>query len=432
VGGFFSKDEILAVAYYRTHPAEAHGEGHEGGGHAGTGPAYAEAAEGEAATTNDAGAGHDEDGHASDGHGSTAHSAVAHGENDEGEVAAAITVAGNDRAEYPWLYWLPVIIAYVTPFYMMRVWWLTFMGKPRDEHVYEHAHESKLMYIPLVVLAVGTLWASYFVCRPLVNGSDPGREWGHPETLLVPTIDGSHDFALMHGPHDALKTEVGFAWVAGFVLAFLVYRNGLELPRKLAVAFWPVHATLQRKFFFDDVYNAFLVGGTRVVAGISRLFDTYIVDGLVNLAGWVTERLSVLSGLVLDARGLIHRAFEGNTDKTITFLIFLMFAGVALTGVVGMIEGTPVLKDGMPVFLAFALAAIWVMLGIDGFVNDIGTAAWRVAGWARSGQDGRIRHYVMFAAAGAVVVVLAILFWDTLFASGVTEQASALRDSHEG
>ncbi len=45
--------------------------------------------------------------------------------------------------------------ASITAFYMFRLWFMTFIGKPRDHHVYEHAHESpKVMYMPLVVLAV--------------------------------------------------------------------------------------------------------------------------------------------------------------------------------------------------------------------------------------------------------------------------------------
>ena len=32
---------------------------------------------------------------------------------------------------------------------------MTFAGKPRDHHVYDHAHESpQVMYVPLVVLSV--------------------------------------------------------------------------------------------------------------------------------------------------------------------------------------------------------------------------------------------------------------------------------------
>ena len=65
------------------------------------------------------------------------------------------------------MFWLAIITAYITPFYMMRCWWMTFMGKPRDEQVHKHAHEMPLMYVPLAVLAVGTLVSSYFIFRPL-------------------------------------------------------------------------------------------------------------------------------------------------------------------------------------------------------------------------------------------------------------------------
>ncbi len=45
--------------------------------------------------------------------------------------------------------------AAITAFYMFRLWYMTFAGKPRDQHRYDHAHESPpIMYVPLVILAV--------------------------------------------------------------------------------------------------------------------------------------------------------------------------------------------------------------------------------------------------------------------------------------
>ncbi|MDP6676498.1 MAG: proton-conducting transporter membrane subunit, partial [Pirellulales bacterium] len=32
--------------------------------------------------------------------------------------------------------------AFITAFYMFRLWFMTFAGSPRDQHVFEHAHES--------------------------------------------------------------------------------------------------------------------------------------------------------------------------------------------------------------------------------------------------------------------------------------------------
>ncbi|MDX1948646.1 MAG: proton-conducting transporter membrane subunit [Pirellulaceae bacterium] len=45
--------------------------------------------------------------------------------------------------------------AAMTSCYMFRMWFMTFVGQPRDEHAYDHAHESPpIMHIPLVILAI--------------------------------------------------------------------------------------------------------------------------------------------------------------------------------------------------------------------------------------------------------------------------------------
>src|SRR5262249_39288579 len=57
---------------------------------------------------------------------------------------------------------LPLVTAGITCFYMFRMWILTFTGKPKDQHIHEHAHESPwLMTAPLILLAVfsvGVAW----------------------------------------------------------------------------------------------------------------------------------------------------------------------------------------------------------------------------------------------------------------------------------
>src|SRR5262249_48989404 len=58
----------------------------------------------------------------------------------------------------PWaglFFILAVFGAALTTCYMFRMWFMTFVGQPRDHHAYEHAHESPpVMTLPLVVLAV--------------------------------------------------------------------------------------------------------------------------------------------------------------------------------------------------------------------------------------------------------------------------------------
>jgi len=358
LGGYFSKDEILAVAWHRVYGAEHHGAA--AGEHAASVPGLRDS--GIEGLREDNGrvvlASYTEEPTAR-GHDSEAPQ-VGEATGEHAEDAAAAHVGGHAGAfEKPgpawlWLalFWVPVGIAYVTPFYMMRAWWLTFMGKPRDHHVYDHAHESPLMWLPLVVLAVGTFVASYVIFRPLVAAAAPAG-------LLTQVFDGAagsaselapHATMIDHGAHAALAKIVGFAFVAGFFVAIVIYARGLVVGEKLKRAFLPLHTVLEHKFYFDELYGAVFVGGTHVLKNVSYAFDKYVVDGLVNLSAWLTERISAFSGYVLD-KGLV-----------------------------------------------------------DGLVNGVGAGTMKLGGLVRSPQIGRVRNYILCAAGSAAVVVVWIAF----------------------
>jgi len=218
LGGFFSKDEILAVAYtrsyiwekgdYKKHVPRAHGhdernEPHESDEHASTG--------GEAeprvrlANMQAHGEGHAEAG--------ASHGLTPAAPGDHGEAGKAAIFAGTEALP-PWMFWLAIITAYITPFYMMRAWWLTFMGKPRDEHVHHHAHETPMMYVPLVVLAAGTLVASYFLFRYLIADAAGAAT----DAAMVMAIDGElHTPAIAAAHHSVgLGRRRGVrGWVPG-------------------------------------------------------------------------------------------------------------------------------------------------------------------------------------------------------------------------
>jgi len=340
IGGYFSKDEILAVAYERTFNWSALGYGtspgqppaadHAGPAHTMLGGATARLA---ADAPGDHGAG--------DGH--------------EHQAAIAKTIPPLPKL----MFWLPIIIAYVTPFYMMRCWWLTFMGKPRDHHVHEHAHESPLMYGPLVVLALGTAVFSYVLFREYIAEAGAAAA----NAPLIVAIDGEHHTDNMLGivhesgegltaPHSALAGLVGFAWLVGMGLAVLIYRNGLAIAERLR-KYWPlswIYVALEQKLFFDHVYDTVLVGGTKwVLAQLSRAFDTYIVDGVPNLLGRATVELANFSGRVVDAGG------------------------------------------------------------VDGFIDGLAETTQAAGALVRQPQTGRIRNYILFGTAGASLVLIAIV-----------------------
>ena len=68
-------------------------------------------------------------------------------------VASALAFSEKNPGHFL-LFALPLITAGITSFYMFRLWFMTFWGKPRDQHVYDHAHESPwIMCVPLLILA---------------------------------------------------------------------------------------------------------------------------------------------------------------------------------------------------------------------------------------------------------------------------------------
>jgi NADH-quinone oxidoreductase subunit L len=263
IGGFYSKDEILAVAYYRHQGAQAvsHDAQNSGLPDARIVPVGLPPAQ------------------------------------EQGEVAASNNHAGGDKL--PWLlFMLPMAIAYITPFYMGRCYVLTFLGRPRDEHVHKHAHESPMMYGPLLILAAMTLVSGWYLFRESVAGAAPAA------TPLVAAIDGVH--GVPHAIHAALASRVGFAFVVGLLGAWLIYRNGLataERIRRMPIV-RVAYTVAWNKFYFDHLYNFLLLGGTKTLAVICRLFDNWIVDGIVNASAYVTERISRFSGVVLDNMGV--------------------------------------------------------------------------------------------------------------------------------
>ncbi len=95
-------------------------------------------------------------------------------------ILAAALEFGWEQPAHLIIFILLLLTAGVTAFYMFRVVFMTFLGVPRDQHRFDHAHESpRVMTIPLVVLAVlavGSAWGGWFqkvivspILRPTVR-----------------------------------------------------------------------------------------------------------------------------------------------------------------------------------------------------------------------------------------------------------------------
>ncbi len=198
------------------------------------------------------------------------------------------------------LWGVGLVAALMTSIYMFRSLWLTFLDKTRaDDHAYSHAHESpRSMTIPLIILAIGAMVVGFLNVPAALSGTP------HFEHFLAPALaDGDHaakslktiahgsaDVHAGAGAHHGLERifmVVSFGiGLLGALIAGVVYWNGsTKRAEKIAWATGPAYKLSFYRWWWDDLYNKIVVGGTVAFAYFTLLFDIYIVDGLVNGIG---------------------------------------------------------------------------------------------------------------------------------------------------
>ena len=77
-----------------------------------------------------------------------------------------------------------------------------------------------------------------------------------------------------------------------------MYRRETLSPEIFAnLAGGSLYRLFDRKWYFDEIYQAVFVNGTLLLARIGSLFDQYVIDGIVNGAAALTRFVSWLNGL---------------------------------------------------------------------------------------------------------------------------------------
>ena len=176
-----------------------------------------------------------------------------------------------------WL--LGVVGAAMTAFYMFRLIFMTFHGTPRDQALHDHAHESpSSMTVPLIALAAGSVVVGFV-------GVPPGHGW--IDGFLVSVVGGHQAGAVSHGLSNwALMSISVVVAVLGIGIAFAMFRSG----RLGAVSTKTIYKTLENKWYVDEIYNAVIVRPIHKLShGLWTVFDTIIVDGIVNGLGYFVQ-----------------------------------------------------------------------------------------------------------------------------------------------
>jgi NADH-quinone oxidoreductase subunit L len=184
------------------------------------------------------------------------------------------------------LFWIiGVATAGLTAFYMFRLIFMTFYGKPRyDKHTADHLHESpKNMLFALVTLAVLSVAGGWIGIPAALGGAN------HFEHFLRPVFAQGESLSLGQATHYAHSTEYLLMAIsvilvlASIYFAYLCYVKRPELATNLKKRMSGVHKIIYNKYYVDEIYAALIV---KPVVNISlflwKVFDVAIIDGIVN------------------------------------------------------------------------------------------------------------------------------------------------------
>jgi NADH-quinone oxidoreductase subunit L len=201
------------------------------------------------------------------------------------------------------IHWLPTITAVLTSYYMFRLMFMTFYGKPR---YHGQPHEtSKLMWMPMAVLCVMAMLSGPFIFSSGVLDSF--------RTVTRPDALGSFEHI-----HDDSATIIHalIIFVLGAGAAFLAFGSKIVDPESIKQLLGPVHRLFDNRWYVDDLFEWIV---EHIQQNIARLCDGFdriiIISGLVNGTSWMTR-----------AAGAVAARYQSGSVRTYALLFV---AGVA-------------------------------------------------------------------------------------------------------
>jgi NADH-quinone oxidoreductase subunit L len=204
-------------------------------------------------------------------------------------IMAAVHERSHDSHLFEVLYYVALITAGLTALYTFRGYFLTFFGPERVPHeAGHHAHESPTtITFPLIILAICALvvgayfeithgFATFLMATP---------------SLAFDGLAGREEVGEFHTSVAAWSTAVA---VGGILLAGFLYLGERKEAAWLAQVLRPLYELSYGKLFIDQIYQVTIIWPLWLLAQLSYLFDRWIIDGLVNLAGKIPPALGLV------------------------------------------------------------------------------------------------------------------------------------------
>jgi NADH-quinone oxidoreductase subunit L len=181
------------------------------------------------------------------------------------------------------LWFVGLVTALLTAFYMFRLWYLTFWGESRSPEI--HPHESPWSMLgPLVVLALLS------VCGGWIGIERFGA-------FLAPSVGASATDAGSAQLELILSVAAVAVALLGWYIAYIFYLRKPQQPAELAATLPTGYKILFNKYYVDDFYGATVV---KPLFAISTYVLGWVVDkAILGGATWLLGGIATFSGALL-------------------------------------------------------------------------------------------------------------------------------------
>jgi len=214
------------------------------------------------------------------------------------------------------VWFIGVIAAGITAFYMFRLIFMTFHGKFRGTaEQAHHLHESPLsMTGPLMILAFLSVCGGWLGI-PHVIGNLFGHVPNVMENFFEPVFANSHEIISAYAGvqhHSAVLEWILMAGsvavaIGGISLAYHIYIRRFDvLPDRLAETYSIYHKLVYNKYFVDEIYYYVLVLPFYYLSMfLWKVVDAFCIDDVgINGQAWWVQRGS--GALRLVHNGYMH------------------------------------------------------------------------------------------------------------------------------
>ena len=210
-------------------------------------------------------------------------------------LAAAFTSGGNLGKI---LWFVGLVTAALTAFYMFRLWYLTFFGELRNHDA--HPHESPWSMLgPLVILAVLS-----------VAGGWIGM--GRFGAYLAPSVGGGPEEAVGSTEYILMALAVAAGAVGWFIAHRMYHRS--QTADGLATATPAGYKLVLNKYYVDEIYGFAFV---KPLLALSKYLLEWVVDvAILGGLAWLLAGIMSLGGAIL------QRWQSGNLRSYAAWLAF--------------------------------------------------------------------------------------------------------------